>query len=105
MWRLPQVSPRHWKRLAGTVAVTSVGMFGSGGGWGISPTNYALQLTVGGIERKPRFVDGEVVPREFLDLTVTVDHDVVDGAPAARFVGRLRELVEAAHGLEADLEA
>ncbi|MCU4973037.1 2-oxo acid dehydrogenase subunit E2 [Halobacteria archaeon AArc-m2/3/4] len=104
LWRLPQVSPRHWKRVAGTVAVTAVGMFGTGGGWGISPTNYTLQLTVGGIDRKPGLVDGEIEPREYLSLTVTVDHDVVDGAPAARFVQRLRELVEAGYGLEAELE-
>ncbi|MCU4739824.1 2-oxo acid dehydrogenase subunit E2 [Natronoglomus mannanivorans] len=104
LWRLPQVSPRHWKRVAGTVAVTSVGMFATGGGWGISPTNYTLQLTVGGIDRKPGLVDGEIEPREYLSLTVTVDHDVVDGAPAARFVQRLRELVEAGYGLEAERE-
>jgi pyruvate/2-oxoglutarate dehydrogenase complex dihydrolipoamide acyltransferase (E2) component len=30
---------------------------------------------------------------------VTFDHDVVDGAPAARFVRRLGELVEDAHGI------
>lgn len=99
LWRLPQLSPRRWNRLAGTVAVTAVGMFAEGGGWGISPTNYTLQLTVGGIERKPRLVDGDVEPREYLAVTVTVDHDVVDGAPAARFVGRLKELVEDADGL------
>ena len=104
LWRLPQLSPRHWKRVAGTVAVTSVGMFATGGGWGISPTNYTLQLTVGGIDRKPGFVDGEIEPREYLSVTVTVDHDVVDGAPAARFVQRLKELVEGAHGLEAASE-
>ncbi|AGB39453.1 2-oxo acid dehydrogenase subunit E2 [Natronococcus occultus] len=103
-WRLPRTFPRRWKRVTGTVAVTSIGMFGAGGGWAVAPTNYALQLTVGGIERKPRVVDGEVVPRELLDLTVTVDHDVVDGAPAARFVRRLTELVEGADGLETDLE-
>lgn len=105
IWRLPQSFPRRWKRLAGTVAVTSVGMFGTGGGWGVSPTNYTLQLTVGGIDRKPGIVNGEIEPREYLDLTVTVDHDVVDGAPAARFVQRLKELVEDAHGLEAEPEA
>ena len=103
-WRLPQTFPRQWKRIAGTVAVTSVGMFGTGGGWGISPTNYTLQLTVGGIARKPRVVDGDLESREVCSLTVTVDHDVVDGAPAARFVERLRELVEGAHGLEDALE-
>lgn len=102
MWRLPQVSPRRWRHLAGTVSVTSVGMFGTGGGWAVSPTAYSLQLTVGGIARKPGIVDGELVPREYLSLTVTFDHDVVDGAPAARFVQRLKELVEGAHGIESD---
>ena len=94
VWRLPQWFPRRWRRLAGTVSVSSVGMFGEGGGWAVTPTAYTLQLTVGGIETKPRYVDGAVEPRELLSLTVTVDHDVVDGAPAARFVGRLRELLE-----------
>ncbi|WP_410767644.1 2-oxo acid dehydrogenase subunit E2 [Haloferax sp. DFSO60] len=100
LWRLPTVSPRRWKRLAGTVSITSVGMFGSGGGWAVSPTNYTLQLTVGGIARKPGFVGDDIEPREYLSLTVTFDHDVVDGAPAARFVNRLKELVEGATGLE-----
>ena len=100
VWRLPQWFPRRWKETAGTVAVTSVGMFGTGGGWALGPTNYTVQLTVGGIAEKPRIVDGAVEDREILDLTVTVDHDIVDGAAAARFVDRLRELVEAGHGLD-----
>ena len=104
VWRLPQWFPRWWKDVAGTVTVTSVGMFGSGGGWGVSPTNYTLQLTVGGISEKPRIVDGEVTNRELLALTVTFDHDVVDGAAAARFVQRLREFVEDAHGIEPEAE-
>lgn len=101
VWRLPQWLPRRWKSVAGTVAVTSVGMFAEGGGWAVSPTNYTVQLTVGGISEKPRVVDGEVENREFLHITVTFDHDVVDGAPATRFVQRLAELVEGAHGIEA----
>ena len=99
LWRLPQWFPTRWKRLAGSVAVTSVGMFGTGNGWAISPTNYTLQLTVGGIGTKPRLIDGELRSREFLSLTVTFDHDVVDGAPAARFVQRLSEHLEAGLGL------
>ena len=104
VWRLPQLFPARWKGMAGTVAVTSVGMFGQGGGWAVTPTNYTLQLTVGGIDTKPRYVDGEVTPREILDLTVTFDHDVVDGAAATRFTRRLRELVEDAHGIPAPSE-
>ena len=98
-WRLPRWFPRRWKRIAGTVAVTSVGMFASGGGWGITPTNYTLQLTIGGIAEKPGVVDGEIEPREYLSVTATFDHDVVDGAPATRFLQRLQELVEGAEGL------
>lgn len=104
VWRLPQSFPRRGKRLAGTVAETSVGMFGSGGGWGISPTNYALQLTVGGIATKPGVVADEVEPRQYLHLTASFDHDVVDGTPAARFVDRLPELVEESYGLDASHE-
>jgi pyruvate/2-oxoglutarate dehydrogenase complex dihydrolipoamide acyltransferase (E2) component len=100
VWRLPQSFPRRWKRLGGSVAVTSVGMFGTGNGWAISPTNYTLQLTVGGIGTKPRLIDGELREREMLSLTVTFDHDVVDGAPAARFVERLRTRLEAGTGLD-----
>ena len=43
---------------------------------------------------RPRVVAGRVTAREVLDLTVTVDHNVVDGAPAARFAATLRELIE-----------
>jgi len=100
IWRLPQWFPNWWTRLAGTVAVTSVGMFSAGNGWAISPTNYTLQLTVGGIGTKPRLIDGELRSRELLSLTVTVDHDVVDGASATRFVQRFSERLEAGDGLD-----
>jgi pyruvate/2-oxoglutarate dehydrogenase complex dihydrolipoamide acyltransferase (E2) component len=35
-----------------------------------------------------------------LDLTVSVDHDIVDGAPAARFVNNLRTRLENADGMQ-----
>jgi len=35
-----------------------------------------------------------------LCVTVLFDHDVTDGAPVARFVDRLRELLESADGLD-----
>ena len=37
--------------------------------------------------------------REFLDLTVSVDHDIVDGAPAARFIQSFRARLEEAKDL------
>ena len=90
----------HWrKRMQGTVMVTAVGMFGKGSAWGIPMTVYTLCLTLGGISLKPGVIDGRIEPREYLSLTVSVDHDIVDGAPLARFMARLKELVESGHGL------
>jgi hypothetical protein len=92
--------PRLWKDTAGTVGLTSVGMFSHGAGWGI-PTVFpnALMVTVGGIGERPVLVDGRAVARELLSLTVSVDHNLVDGAPATRFTQRLKDLVEGAFGL------
>lgn len=91
--------PRRQQALAGTVGVTAVGMFGAGAGWGIGFQLHTLSVVVGGIARRPVLFQGVLVEREFLQLTVSVDHDVVDGAPAARFVRRLRELLHTGSGL------
>jgi pyruvate/2-oxoglutarate dehydrogenase complex dihydrolipoamide acyltransferase (E2) component len=93
--------PRLWKNFAGTVSISAVGMFGNGGGWGIpAATPTALTMTVGGIGAKPVIVDGQISNREYLSLTISVDHDIVDGAPAARFTERLKELIESGFGLD-----
>jgi pyruvate/2-oxoglutarate dehydrogenase complex dihydrolipoamide acyltransferase (E2) component len=99
-FRLLRRSPRWLKRSAGTAIVTVVGMFGAGRGWaiGIVPL-HTLCLTVGGITPTPVLVEGRIEARELLALTASVDHDIVDGAPAARFARRLRELVESAEVL------
>lgn len=87
--------------MAGTVGVTAVGMFGEGhSGWGIFPVTQGLSLVVGSIAWKATVVEGRIEPREILHLTVTFDHEIVDGAPAARFTRRLIELIESADGLD-----
>ena len=85
---------------AGTVGVPAQGMAGRGGGWGLAPGGQSLLLIVGGIARKPVIFDERIEPRDLLNLTVAFDHDVVDGAPAARFVKRLVDLIESGYGLE-----
>jgi pyruvate/2-oxoglutarate dehydrogenase complex dihydrolipoamide acyltransferase (E2) component len=86
---------------SGTVAVTAVGMFGKGhSGWGITTMPHSLSLLVGSMSWKPAVVEGRIEPREILNLTVMFDHDVVDGAPATRFVRRLMELIESGAGLD-----
>jgi pyruvate/2-oxoglutarate dehydrogenase complex dihydrolipoamide acyltransferase (E2) component len=51
-------------------------------------------VVVGGLSRRPRVVGDEIAVRDVLDLTVTIDHDVVDGAPATRFGAALRRWME-----------
>jgi pyruvate/2-oxoglutarate dehydrogenase complex dihydrolipoamide acyltransferase (E2) component len=91
--------PQVWKNNWGTVCITAVGMFGKGAGWGIPPTEPTLTIIVGGIGEKPRIVDGQIAIREYLSLTVSFDHTIIDGAPAARFTERLKELIESGYGL------
>ncbi|WP_432877363.1 2-oxo acid dehydrogenase subunit E2 [Kribbella sp. CA-245084] len=97
--------PRRQRALAGTVGVTSVGMFGAGAGWGVGFQLHTLSVVIGGLARRPIFFQGVLVQREFLQLTVSLDHDIVDGAPAARFVGRLRDLLKAGDGIRSSVTA
>ena len=80
--------PSLWKRIAGTVVVTAVGMYGKGGGWGIPTVWNTLAVTVGGIGAKPGVVYGQVAVREYLHLTISADHNVVDGTVVAIFASR-----------------
>ncbi len=98
-YRILPLNPHWLKRIGGTANVTAVGMFGQGGGWGIPIPLYTLNQTLGGIATKPGIVDGRIEPREFLSVTLSFDHDIVDGAPAARFASRLKELIESGDGL------
>jgi pyruvate/2-oxoglutarate dehydrogenase complex dihydrolipoamide acyltransferase (E2) component len=92
-------NPVLWRRVGGTVVVTAVGMFGNGGGWGIPTLWNTLVVTVGGIGVKPGMDNGRLTERECLSLTISADHDVVDGAAVAAFGSSLRELIESSEGL------
>lgn len=97
--RLLFMNPHYLKEQAGTVLLSSVGMFGSGGFWGIPVPNHTLQVTLGGITRKPGVIEDRIEIREYLSVTISFDHDIVDGAPATRFAQRLKELIESGYGL------
>jgi pyruvate/2-oxoglutarate dehydrogenase complex dihydrolipoamide acyltransferase (E2) component len=101
MWRRLARDAHTAKRILGTAGITAVGMFGRVPGWPLTVGMHTVDLAVGSIVRKPWVVGDRIAPREILALSVLVDHDLVDGAPAARFVARLAELLEQAHGLDA----
>jgi pyruvate/2-oxoglutarate dehydrogenase complex dihydrolipoamide acyltransferase (E2) component len=79
----------------GVVGVTAVGMFGSKNEalWLIPLNGGTVAVAIGGIVERPCASDGRIETREHLCLTVAFNHDVVDGAPAARFLKRFSELL------------
>jgi pyruvate/2-oxoglutarate dehydrogenase complex dihydrolipoamide acyltransferase (E2) component len=101
-WYLFQ-NPPLLKETFGTLGLTAVGMFGQGGGWAIPFGAHSLNVGVGGIAQRPALEpDGRLSQHEYVCLTLLFDHDVVDGAPAARFTQRFRALIESAAGLPED---
>lgn len=78
----------------GTFTVTNFGAIG--GEYATPIINYpeAAILGLGAIKDKPRVVDGDVMPRKVMTLSLSIDHRVVDGADAARFVNTLKEYLE-----------
>jgi pyruvate dehydrogenase E2 component (dihydrolipoamide acetyltransferase) len=77
----------------GTFTITNVGVIG--GEYATPIVNYpeVAILALGRVAERPRVVDGEVVPRHTLPLSLSVDHRVVDGAVAARFTNRVMALL------------
>jgi pyruvate/2-oxoglutarate dehydrogenase complex dihydrolipoamide acyltransferase (E2) component len=66
----------------------------------INPPDTAI-LAVGGIETEPYIMeDGRVTARKVGYLTLVFDHRVVDGAPAAKFLASIRELLEKPESME-----
>jgi pyruvate/2-oxoglutarate dehydrogenase complex dihydrolipoamide acyltransferase (E2) component len=98
--RLAGRSPAVAARFGPPVGVTSLGMFAAGGGWAIPIAPLTVTVTVGAVTPRAVVLDGHVVARSMLPLTVSFDHSVVDGAPAARFTATFRNLTESAAALD-----
>lgn len=95
------------KRMQGTVGMTSVGnILGATSGMAGFPITsgpFPCWFGVGSISKKPGIVDpNRIEIREFLPMCVMFDHDAVDGADVARFLGRLGELLKEAYGLDTE---
>ena len=59
-----------------------------------------LMVTVGSIGQRARVMDGVRGEAETLALSLSFDHTVVDGGPAARFASTLQAMLEEATVLE-----
>jgi pyruvate dehydrogenase E2 component (dihydrolipoamide acetyltransferase) len=78
----------------GTFTITNLGMFGIDTSTPIiNPPEVAI-LGVGRISQELALVSGQVVARDKMSLSLTVDHRIVDGAPGAQFLQSLVQLLE-----------
>jgi pyruvate dehydrogenase E2 component (dihydrolipoyllysine-residue acetyltransferase) len=64
----------------------------------VNPPESAI-LGIGRIAKRPAVVDGQIVARDLMYLSLAFDHRVVDGAPAAQFLQRVKECLEAPYVL------
>jgi pyruvate/2-oxoglutarate dehydrogenase complex dihydrolipoamide acyltransferase (E2) component len=101
LWWWVTRDPDRFRRQWGTVMLSNVGScmlprpF-----FAMADSFFTCTLTIGGRYERVAWVDGRPEPRQTLNVTVTVDHDIVDGGPAARFGQTLTRLIEEAAGLD-----
>ena len=81
----------------GTFTITNLGMYEIDGFTPIVNLPECAILGVGRIQAKPVVYQGEVRIRQMMVLSLSFDHRIVDGAPAARFLWRVKQLIEAPH--------
>ncbi len=99
VWKYLAIAPGQAQRMMGSIIFTSIGMFGEVRGWFIHTSVHPLGFGAGSIVKKPAVVEDRIEIREFLHLTILIDHDVVDGVEMAKFIARLSENIKSGLGL------
>ena len=99
LWKVMLGNPEFAFKKMGNAVVTSVGMMGRINGWFIHRSVHPVSFGVGSILRKPVVVDNEIKIREILNMTILVDHDVIDGAPMVRFLNDLTWSIESGEAI------
>ncbi len=84
----------HSDLSGGTFTITNLGMFGVQTFVPIINPPQTAILGVGAIIEKPAIVNGNIKPQPSLHLTLSFDHRVVNGARSARFMQRLKQILE-----------
>jgi pyruvate/2-oxoglutarate dehydrogenase complex dihydrolipoamide acyltransferase (E2) component len=93
-WKIMLRNPKYVYKKMGNVVITSVGMVGRINGWFIQKSVHPISFGVGSVIFKPAAIDNEIKIREILNMTILVDHDVIDGAPMVRFLNDLTKSIE-----------
>lgn len=90
--RLGKLKEQEYK--GGSFSISNMGMYGISEFIAVINPPQAAILAVGGIEQKAVVKEGKVVPGKTLDLNLSVDHRVIDGADGAKFLKTLQSLLE-----------
>jgi len=93
-WNFLLKHPKLAYSKMGNVAITSVGMIGRINGWFIPISVHPICFGIGKITKKPVVIDDKIEIREILNMSVLIDHDVVDGGLMARFISKLSDNIE-----------
>ena len=93
-------NPMTYHRQGATIIVTSVGMFVKSKGWILGFGGLTtLNIAIGGISKQLTKVEDTIEEREFLNISIHLDHDILDGAPAARFAQDLEHLITSGYDI------
>lgn len=94
VWKYMLRNPELAYRKMGNAVVTSVGMMGKINGWFIQKSVHPISFGIGSVLKKPVVIGDEIKIREILNMTILVDHDVIDGAPMVRLLNDLTKSLE-----------
>jgi len=94
VWKVMLNQPKVVYEKMGNVIVTSVGMMGQINGWFVHKSMHPISFGIGSVIKKPWVVKDEIQIRQILNMTILMDHNVMDGAPMARFVSELAKNIE-----------
>jgi pyruvate dehydrogenase E2 component (dihydrolipoamide acetyltransferase) len=78
----------------GTFTISNLGMYGVERFVAVLNPPQAAILAVGAIEERPVVLDGELVARPVLEMTLTCDHRSLDGATASEFLRTVKQFLE-----------
>ncbi len=84
----------------GTFAISNMGMLGVESFVAIVPPAMSAILAIGMVKDEPVVKDGKVVVARLMRVTISADHRVHDGAYAAKFLGKLKEILEQPKSLQ-----
>ena len=87
-----KLQPSDWE--GSTFTISNLGMFGIDSFTAIINPPDACILAVGGIAEEPVVKNGQVVPGNVMNVTLSCDHRVVDGATGSAFLQTLKSYLE-----------